>query len=167
MSPVPRDKSPESTLALATEGYRFIAKRCERYRSDLFETRLLLEKTICMQGEEAARVFYDPERFARQGAIAEPLKATLFGHGDVQELDGGAHRHRKEMFMSLMSREGIQRLRSLTAEQWQAYAQQWEAEDEIVLFENVQKLLCRAVCAWADVPLEEAEVQRRAADFGP
>jgi fatty-acid peroxygenase len=166
MPPIPRDKSLESTLALATDGYRFIDKRCAHYRSDLFETRLLFEKTVCMQGEAAARVFYDTERFTRQGAIAEPLKATLFGHGGVQELDGDAHRHRKEMFMSLMSPGGIQRLTDLAAEQWNAYAQTWEAKGEIVLFEEVQKLLCWAVCAWAGVPLQEAEVQRRAADFG-
>ena len=163
---VPRGLSPESTLALITDGYRYIAKRCERYGSDIFETRLLLERTVCMQGEEAARIFYDTTRFTREGALAEPLKSTLFGHGGVQELDGDVHRHRKAMFMSLMTQQGIERLTELTTEQWESYARQWEQKEEVLLFEEVQELLCRAVCAWAGVPLEEEEVSRRASDFG-
>lgn len=47
----------DSTLALLWEGYRFIPERCRRYRSDVFETRLMLTKVICMVGEEAAKIF--------------------------------------------------------------------------------------------------------------
>ncbi|UYZ65138.1 cytochrome P450 [Hymenobacter weizhouensis] len=35
-----------------------------------------------------------------------------------------------------------------------------------MLFPEVQDILCRAACAWCQVPLREAEVRRRAADFG-
>jgi fatty-acid peroxygenase len=68
-SPIPHDKSPDSTLALLLDGYTFISKRCHRYHSDIFETRLMLQKAICMMGEEAARVFYQANRFTRRGAM--------------------------------------------------------------------------------------------------
>lgn len=35
-------RSLDSTLALLADGYTFIAKRCRRYESDIFETRLML-----------------------------------------------------------------------------------------------------------------------------
>lgn len=41
-------------------------------------------------------------------------------------MDGNPHRHRKQMFMSLMSNERIEQLADLTREQWRAYANKWE-----------------------------------------
>ena len=103
----PRDKSFDSTLALIRDPYEFIAKRCRRYGSDLFQTRLMLRKTICMTGPEAAELFYDEERFVRRGATPGRIQKTLFGRGGVQGLDDEAHRHRKQMFMALMTPERI------------------------------------------------------------
>lgn len=161
MQPIPRDRSLDSTLALLQEGYTFVSTRCARHQSDVFQTRLLLQPTICMRGAAAARVFYDDARFMREGAAPSRLKKTLFGEGGVQGLDGKAHRRRKQMFMSLMTPEGIERLADLMAEQWQIYRAKWERMDEVVLFYEVRELLCRAVCTWTGVPLAEDEVQQR------
>lgn len=69
----------DSTLALIADGYESISKRCERYGSDVFETRLLFEPTVCMRGAEAAEVFYDTTRFTRAAAAPARLVKTLFG----------------------------------------------------------------------------------------
>lgn len=161
MPAIPRDGSPESTLALLRDPYGFIAKRCRRYGSDLFETRLLLRPTICMTGPEAAELFYDERRFTRRGATPGRIQATLFGRGGVQGLDGEAHRHRKQLFMSLMTPERIGQLGELAADVWRAYARRWGAMDRVVLYDEVREILTRAVCAWAGVPLAEPEVERR------
>ena len=161
MSTIPEGRSLDSTLALALDGYKFISKRCQRYQSELFQTRLLLEKTICFQGAEAAKIFYDPEKFSRKAAAPKRLQKTLFGQGGVQGLDGDAHRHRKQMFMSLMTDERIKQLANLTREQWRTYAKQWEKIDKVVLFNEAQSVFCSAVCAWAGVPLQESEVEQR------
>jgi hypothetical protein len=71
ISKIPKDKSFESSLAVLMEGYNFIRNRCRRYGTDIFESRVMLEKVICMTGEEAARIFYEPERFDRTAAIPE------------------------------------------------------------------------------------------------
>ncbi|GAB3378400.1 cytochrome P450 family protein [Azotobacter armeniacus] len=102
MHRIPRDKGQDSTLALIHDPYRFIAKRCRLHGSELFETRLLLTMTLCMSGAEAARLFYEPERFMRQGAMPRRVQKSLFGVGGVQGLDGDAHRHRKRMFVALL-----------------------------------------------------------------
>ena len=57
MTAIPREKSIESTLALLKEGYTFIPNRCERLQSDVFESRLMLQKVICAMGEDAAAMF--------------------------------------------------------------------------------------------------------------
>lgn len=165
MVQLPRDKSLDSTLALALEGYTFGAKRRRRYQSDIFETRLRLQKVIFMSGAEAARIFYDTERFQREGVAPTRVQKTLFGTGGVQGMDGDAHRWRKQMFMAMMTPGRIQQLADLTAEQWRAYIGKWETMDRVVLFDEAQEILCRAICTWAGVPLQETEVKQRTADI--
>jgi fatty-acid peroxygenase len=155
----------DSTLALVTEGYPFIYKRCQQLQSEAFQTRLLFQKTICLSGAEAASLFYDTEKFVRKQAAPNRLKKTLTGEGGVQGLDGSQHRHRKAMFMALMGPKRIAELALLTQQQWQQYAQKWQKLDSIVLFDQVQEILCCAVCQWAGVPLTEAEVSQRTADL--
>jgi fatty-acid peroxygenase len=53
----------------------------------------------------------------------------------------------------------------LTAEKWQIYIRFWQGMGQVGLYEQVQELLCRAVCAWAGVPLQEQEVKKRAQDL--
>lgn len=55
MVDIPCDEALDSSLALLSEGYTFVSRRCERLETDVFETRLMLRRAICMRGEEAAR----------------------------------------------------------------------------------------------------------------
>src|SRR3546814_13934155 len=103
MPRMPRDESFDSTLALLRDPYGFISKKCRRYGSDVFETRLLLRRTICMTGPEASELFYEQDRFIRRGAAPGRVQKTLFGRGGVQGLDDEAHRRRKPRFTSLMT----------------------------------------------------------------
>ena len=118
-----------------------------------------------MTGPETAELFYDQERFVRRGAAPGRVQKTLFGRGGVQGLDDEAHRHRKQMFMALMTPERIQHLGELSAEQWRIHARNWASMDRVVLYDEVQEILTRAVCAWAGVPLPEKEVRRRTAEL--
>lgn len=165
MTRIPRDPSPDSTLALLRDPYGFVQKRCRHFRSDLFETRLLLRRTICMSGPEAAQLFYDPSRFVRQGAMPERVRRTLLGRGGVQGLDGAAHAHRKQMFMSLMSPEQIAALGQQFAQELRLRAETWGSVGQVVLYDELHEVLTRAVCAWSGVPLQEAEVGRRTRDL--
>ncbi|WP_165367949.1 cytochrome P450 [Phytoactinopolyspora endophytica] len=161
----PRDRSPDSTLMLLNDGYGFLLKRLRRYQQDVFETRLLGERVICLHGPEAARVFYDPERFGRSHAAPSRVEKTLFGRGGVQGLDGAAHERRKAMFMQLMTDDRINDLVTLFERAWRSVLPRWESSDRVVLFEEAQELLCRAVCTWSGVPLHDDEVPRRALDM--
>lgn len=77
MRQIPTDKGFDSTLAFISDPFRLISKRCRDLRSDLFETRLRLRKTICMMGPEAAQLFYDVDKFVRRGAVPLRILSTL------------------------------------------------------------------------------------------
>jgi fatty-acid peroxygenase len=66
---LPRERVPDSSLAFLRDGYEFVTRRCARHGTNAFETRLLGERVVCMQGEEAAHVFYEPGRFTRRRAL--------------------------------------------------------------------------------------------------
>lgn len=67
--------------------------------------------------------------------------------------------------MSLMTPQRIADLAELTGGWWRTYARKWETKDRIVLYGEGRQILTRAVCAWAGVPLDEHEVDRRTSDL--
>ncbi|MFD2767820.1 cytochrome P450 [Micromonospora eburnea] len=159
------DRSPESTLAFRREGYRFIGDHCDRHGSDIFQTRLLLQPTICLRGRPAAELFYDPARFVRHGALPALGRLTLTGVGGVQGLDDAAHRARKAMLMSIMTPAAVRHLGRLFDDEWRARVPAWAESGPVVLHDEVGRMLTRAVCAWAGVPLGGTQVVRRTADL--
>ncbi|MGE5379917.1 MAG: cytochrome P450 [Methylocystaceae bacterium] len=163
---VTKEKTLDSTIDLIREGYLFIKNRVEQHQSNYFETRLMGQKTVCMSGEEAARLFYNPELFQRQGAIPGRIQKTAFGVGAIQTLDGEEHLHRKRLFTSLLMAPVKQKyLADLAMEGWLSLIIRWEAAERIVLLNEAKDLLCRIACQWAGVPLTEGEISQRADDF--
>jgi fatty-acid peroxygenase len=69
----------------------------------------MLQKAICTMGEEAARMFYQPDNFTRKRAVPITGLMLLQDKGSAQVLDGAAHLWRKQMFMSLVNRGKIER----------------------------------------------------------
>lgn len=167
MAAFPQDTAFDSTLSLIRKGYRFISDKYRALDTDVFETRLLFRSVICMRGAEAARIFYDPDKFLRHGAMPTRAQKTLVGVDGVQSLDGAAHRHRKHLFIShLMNHERINALAELHRMHWHSTLALWPIHEEMVLFDHAQNTLCRSVCAWAGVPLPPSECSRRAKEFG-
>ncbi|UOQ55241.1 cytochrome P450 [Hymenobacter cellulosivorans] len=165
MQTIPRDPSLDSTLDVVREGFPFIWNRVRGLHSDIFQIRLMGQRTICLHGPEAAQLFYDPARFVRTGAVPRRIQTTLMGKDAVQTQDGAEHRCRKDAFMSVMTPQSRARLMRLLAHEWQAAAEYWAEQEEIVLFDEAQEVLCRAACAWAGVPLPNKDARRRARDF--
>jgi fatty-acid peroxygenase len=160
MSKIPSDPNPDSTLALLSQGYTYISTRCERYGSDLFKTRLMLSPAICMLGEEAARIFYEPDRFTRQRAMPPTALMLLQDKGSVQLLDGERHRPRKRMFMSLMTPASIQALVDRAADEWRSQFRNSQRMDEVAILPQAQEVIFRAVSQWAGIPLTDSDARR-------
>ncbi|WP_313432895.1 cytochrome P450 [Siminovitchia terrae] len=161
LNQMPREEGLDHSVSLMREGYMYIPNRRRSFQSDIFETRLLGQKAICMGGKEAAELFYDNNKFKRSGAAPKRVRQTLFGEKGVQTLDGKAHFHRKEMFMSLMSEEGVQRFIEINRNEWEKAVESWLDKGEVVLYEEAKKILCKSACRWAGVPLSDEELGKR------
>ena len=162
---VPCDDKLDSSLDLAREGYLFIRNRMDKFGSALFKTHLLLQDVICMSGEKAAEIFYNPDLFQRCGAAPKHVQKTLLGMNGIQSMDGKAHRERKQLFLKLTDLDCQKKLAELVAEQWQSSVSSFEVQDKIVLFNEAAVILCRAVCGFAGVPLNASGASQRASDF--
>ncbi|RGC66755.1 Fatty-acid peroxygenase [Micromonospora sp. MW-13] len=155
----------DNTLRLALEGYGWLPNRRRRAGSDVVHARLMGQPAVGLCGPEAARFFYDEKHIHRHGAIPEPAQATLFGHRAVHTLDGEIHRHRKAMFVSLLTPEGIAGLVDRTIREWDETAGSWTPRQRVELFAETSQVLTRAVCAWVGVPLDGHDVPALASDL--
>jgi fatty-acid peroxygenase len=134
--------------------------------TDIFGTRLLLRQVVCITGEDAAELFYSGDRFTRQGAMPPTTMRLLQDKGSVQSLDAAAHRHRKQMFMSLMDEASIARLGTMIEDAWHVRIGEWRQTERVVLHDAAREVLCQAVCGWAGVPLAAEDVAKRSQEFG-
>lgn len=162
---LPRDPAFDSTLAFLREGFLFVGNRCRRFGSDAFLARMMGNKVLCMQGEEAARFFYGGGRFTRKGALPQLTLRLLQDKGSVDWLDGAAHRQRKAMFLNLLSGDAPNRIADLFEAEWRRAIPSWQAQGEVKIDEVAAEILCRAVCTWAGVPLGDQEAPRRTAEL--
>ncbi len=160
-----KDKDIESFFNLSREGYMFIKNRMDQYKTNIFETRLLGKKVICISGGEGAKIFYDQERLKKNNALPKRVQKTLFGMNAIQTMDGEEHLHRKKLFMALMTPFHGEQLAKLVSEDLEASIDKWKVNDEVILFQESKEILCRVACKWAGVPLIESDVKGRAEDF--
>lgn len=152
----PRAPGLDNTLAFLREGYDFVSRRCERLGSDIFITRIMLRKVVCMRGAAAAEMFYGHGHFTRNGAMPQTVLRLLQDKGSVQLLDDGPHRHRKAMFLSmLLPPAELERMRALFRREWLLGLEEWERRGDVVLFDAVNLVLTRTACAWVGIPSGE------------
>ena len=152
---IPRLGGFEHTLAFLRDGYAFVSRNCDALGTDRFRARIMLTPVLCARGASAARMFYAGDRFTRQGAMPPTVLRLLQDKGSVQGLDGAAHRHRKRLFIDLLMREaGLAELVALFEEEWLTALADWATRPGIVVFDEANLVLTRAVCRWAGVPLD-------------
>ena len=164
---IPSDRSADSTMALLRQGYTFISDRCRQLGNDVFRTRLLLTPAVCLQGEEAARVFYAPDRFTRRRALPMFTFRLLQDKGSVAALDGTAHHHRKRMFLDLLTPpEAVAGMRASFEAAWRAALPKWQLQAPLSLHDALRPVLFRAVCDWAGLPTDEAHTAAHVCEIG-
>src|SRR5690625_568974 len=164
---LPYDEGLDNTLSFLSEGYLYITNRRKRFNRDMFKTRLLGGKqVVCMAGKEAAEVFYDNDKFKRQGAAPDRVLKTLFGQEGLQTLDGKAHEHRKTMFMNFMTKDSLQEIADLVEEEWMKALAIWERQESVILYEEVKKILTIAICRWTGVPLNDQDIDTFSEQLG-
>lgn len=137
-----------NAITLLRKGYLFGPD--VRQGTDAAATRLLGRPTTVVAGRDGVRLFYDESRLRRRGAVPRILRRTLFGDGAVHGLDNEAHRHRKQMFLFLLTPDAARAVAALAAARWDAAA--WQPGERVVLFDSAVQVHGAAVCEWAGVP---------------
>jgi len=89
MTNIPRDRALDGTLGILQDGYEFIW-RCQAYHSEIFLTRFVGKKAVCVHGPEAAALFYDESKLQRRQAVPRRVVTSLFGKGAVQRVGDSA-----------------------------------------------------------------------------
>ncbi|AEV84863.1 cytochrome P450 [Actinoplanes sp. SE50] len=157
----------DDSVGLAVQGYGWLPTVWRRAGGGpVVQTRLLGQKVTALRGPEAVRFFYDESHIRRHGALPEPVQGTLFGKGAVHTLDGDEHHARKAIFLNVLKDpRHIADLVDRAGRAWDETAAGWTPGRPVVLFDEASRVLTRAVCDWAGVPVSDAEVPRVAADL--
>src|SRR3954452_13410104 len=143
----------DNSLQLLAQGYGWLPNRRRALGRRTVPARLGGMRATGLEGPESARWFYDETHILRDGAVPEPVQATLFGKGAVHTLDGETHRVRKAMFVALlMADHAIAELVERTTGAWDDAAKGWARRREIVLFDETSRVLAGTVTRWAGVP---------------
>lgn len=159
--PIPRLATFDSTRAFFREGYNFVGNRCHETGSDAFRTRIMLRDVVCMRGVEAARRFYNGGHFTRAGSMPPTTLRLLQDKGSVQQLDGAHHRARKAMFLALLTGGAVNAIADRFEAAWHEALPVWRERPSVILHEEMQRLLCKAACEWAGLPVKGEELSRR------
>jgi fatty-acid peroxygenase len=104
-------------------------------------------------GKEAAKKFYDPRNFKREGAMPKIVLKTLFGENGVQTLDGQAHEHRKTIFMDLMTPKRMEEYHRILDKNLTQKLDRQQGQFE--LFDLAKDVLFRSICEWAGIDLSQ------------
>ncbi|GIF17115.1 cytochrome P450 [Actinoplanes teichomyceticus] len=154
-------------MGLAVQGYAWLPDEWRRAGAwSAVHTRLLGRRAVALRGPQAVRFFYDESHVRRHGAIPEPVRGTLFGHGAVHTLDGEDHRRRKAIFQGLLKDpRRVGDLARRVGQAWDEAVAGWAGRPRVVLFDEASRVITRAVHDWAGVPLAAGEVAATAADL--
>ncbi|MCE3254679.1 MAG: cypC [Rickettsiaceae bacterium] len=162
MASLHRDDNFDSTISFLLHPYEYISEKSKQLGSDIFITRFLLRKTICMTGKKAAELFYDETKFTRKKAMPGRIKRTLLGKGGVQGLDDKEHKHRKKMFVDLlMDEQKIEQLSKINEKWWEIYARRWQESQQIIFYDQLCEILTASICEWSGIELMEEEISSR------
>ncbi len=76
-------------------------------------------------------------------------------------LDGKAHVHRKQMFISIMTDEKIKELEIIFISEWKNQISKWKSKNKIVLYKEIKNLLTKVFYLLVGLPLSKGEVSKR------
>ncbi|OJG81961.1 cytochrome P450 [Enterococcus pallens] len=135
------------------EGYLLLSELRKEADAPVVKARLLNKEIIAIYGQEAAKIFYDPRNFKREGAMPKLVLKTLFGEEGVQTLDGQDHTHRKTIFMELMTPKRMEEYHRILDRRLTEKLDQQHGE--FTLFDIAKDVLFHSICEWAGINLAD------------
>jgi fatty-acid peroxygenase len=159
MSQMPRDVWPDATIPLLADPYRYISRRARAMGTDIFRSRLLAQPAIFLTGAKAAAFFYAPGAFTREGRDPRADRACAVRRRRRAAAGRRAHRHRKALWLGLMEGDSLDRFEREILRAWDEGIPELTASDEADVFLHSARVITRAICRWAGVPLEPRDAE--------
>ncbi|KQX06665.1 MULTISPECIES: cytochrome P450 [unclassified Leifsonia] len=153
----PRTAGLDHSLSFLADGYLFGSRRFARNGTDVFRARIMGRPVLIAYGADAARIFYEGDRFGRERAMPTSVVRLLQDEGSVQSLAGAEHRHRKSLFVRLLADDdAVSRVGDLAAEEWASASSAWTGP--VRLQDELTVILTRVALRW--VGLDPTSVDR-------
>jgi fatty-acid peroxygenase len=89
----------------------------------------------------------------------------LQDYGSINRMDGDAHKHRKKMFMGLMSEQSVRKLCEIAKEEWIRRIEEESSGKEIILHEKSCEVLCQAALRWVGIEPSTKEARQWTAEL--
>lgn len=159
---IPKDTNWDNTMNLFREGSSFISNRCEKLKSDIFQTRLMLQSVICMRGQGAADFFQTADYLSRQ-----KQQAPFFIKNLIQDLhssllfEGTKPEVRHNLLTSLVNPRSLDFLAIYFTEVWHQRMKTWGKQQQINLFNEMNYILTITACQWLGIELSQGEIDLR------
>jgi fatty-acid peroxygenase len=147
----------DSTAGLLRTGYPYLLELRAAAGAGTLQTRLLGRRTTIVSGAAGARLFYDESIMRRRGSVPLPLRRVLFGLGAVHGLDDTDHKHRKALFLDLLTPAAAKAVAELADGHWRE--QSGKPVDPAAIFHEAVPVHGAAICEWAGVPTGETYPQ--------
>ncbi|MGK0552069.1 cytochrome P450 [Enterococcus faecalis] len=150
---------PETKLKLTeikemlAAGYTLLGNLREEVQAPVVKAKFFNKELIAIYGKEAAKTFYDPKNFKREGAMPKIVLKTLFGEGGVQTLDGKEHQQRKSYFMYLMSPQRMADYHDILERNLSAALAAQHGTFE--LFDLAKGVFFTSICEWSGINLNQ------------
>jgi fatty-acid peroxygenase len=162
---IPRLPAFDSTLAFLRDGYTFGERAFTRLGTDAFRTRLLGLPVTIVRGADAARMFYEEDRFGRDRAMPASAQHLLQDKRSAQTLTGDAHRNRKHALLRMLADgEALGRLREFFAEEW--FRALEKTPVTFSLHDELITILTRAGIRWVGSLPDDHDIDMLADELG-
>jgi fatty-acid peroxygenase len=136
---------------LVRTGYPYLLDLRRQAEATSVDLRLLGQRTTVLSGPDGARLFYDESVMRRRGAIPRPLRHTLFGLGAVHGLDDADHKHRKALFVDLLTPAAAKAIAEAADAGWRERAGQ--QVEPAAMYDEAVQVHAAAVTEWAGIPV--------------
>lgn len=151
-------------LTFAANPFHFVRDRAASHGA-VCRTRLLDKDLVILAGPATVDAFLDEENIARGGGLP-PHAAALFGEGVVNQIDGEAHRARKQHLMRALDHEALAHYLPKMREVIRARIASWVERKEASLQRDGVLLTLQLLLAnFADIERDDAELERVAAGY--
>lgn len=152
----------DQTFALIREPFTFIPDHCGRIGKPILKTRLMYKDAYLLYGKAAAEIFQDTELFDHKATKVNCFERAMLGPEGIIGISGEFSKISAWEDLNFITSQSVENLCSEIRVAWCSDVRRWS---NIVLLEELHKVMLWAACGWCGIPITTDEVDSRANHF--